>query len=81
MMNLEMLNWVSQNGGDKKYQEIAVTHSNTTMKNHYRPDYSSYHVLDYDLNTGEVIKKKHGRAILMNLHGHADNLGDYMVIQ
>lgn len=28
------------------------------MKNHYRPDYSSYHVLDYDLNTGEVIKKK-----------------------
>ncbi|WP_407479129.1 glycoside hydrolase family 88 protein [Elizabethkingia anophelis] len=58
MMNLEMLNWVSQNGGDKKYQEIAVTHSNTTMKNHYRPDYSSYHVLDYDLNTGEVIKKK-----------------------
>lgn len=28
------------------------------MKNHYRPDYSSYHVLDYDANTGEVIKKK-----------------------
>lgn len=58
MMNLELLNWVSQNGGDSKYQEIAVTHANTTLKNHFRPDYSSYHVVDYNLNTGEVIKKK-----------------------
>jgi hypothetical protein len=81
MMNLEMLNWVSQNGGDKKFQEMAVTHSNTTMKNHFRPDYSSYHVLDYDLNTGEVIKEKPSRDILMNLRGLVDNLGDYMVIQ
>ncbi|WP_172282805.1 glycoside hydrolase family 88 protein [Chryseobacterium sp. LAM-KRS1] len=58
MMNLELLNWVSQNGGDSKYQEIAVTHANTTLKNHFRPDYSSYHVVDYNMNTGEVIKKK-----------------------
>lgn len=51
------------------------------MKNHYRPDYSSYHVLDYDLNTGEVIKKKRGRDILMSQLGLVDNLGDYMVIR
>jgi unsaturated chondroitin disaccharide hydrolase len=57
MMNLEMLEWASQNGGDKKLAFIAETHSNTTIKNHFRPDYSSYHVLDYDLNTGEVRKK------------------------
>lgn len=58
MMNLEMLNWVSQNGGDKKYQDISVIHSNTTMKNHFRPDYSSYHVVDYDINTGGILKRK-----------------------
>lgn len=58
MMNLEMLNWASQNGGTKKLSEIAIAHANTTMKNHFRPDYSSYHVIDYDVNTGEVLGKK-----------------------
>jgi unsaturated chondroitin disaccharide hydrolase len=57
MMNLELLEWVTLNGGGKRFHEIAVTHSNTTMKNHYRPDYSSYHVLDYDLQTGNVSRK------------------------
>jgi len=57
MMNLEMLNWVSQNGGDAKYQEIAVTHSNTSMKEFYRPDYSSFHVVDFDEKTGKVLRK------------------------
>jgi uncharacterized protein YyaL (SSP411 family) len=28
------------------------------MKNHFRPDYSSYHVLNYDMNTGAVKEKK-----------------------
>lgn len=57
MMNLEMLEWASQNSSDKSFANIAETHANTTIKNHFRPDYSSYHVLDYDLNTGEVRKK------------------------
>ncbi len=57
MMNLEMLNWVTDNGGDKKFKEISIIHSNTTIKNHYRPDLSSWHVIDYDLQTGKVRKK------------------------
>lgn len=57
MMNLEMLNWVSDNGGDAKYKDIAVKHANTTLKNHFRPDFSSYHVVDYDLTTGKVNRK------------------------
>lgn len=57
MMNLELLSWVSDNGGDAKYKEIAITHANTTLKHQFRPDYSSYHVIDFDLKTGEVIKK------------------------
>ncbi|MGI9139446.1 MAG: glucuronyl hydrolase, partial [Sediminibacterium sp.] len=57
MMNLEMMNWVSQNGGDSKYQQIAITHANTSMKEFYRPDYSSYHVVDFDEKTGKVLRK------------------------
>ena len=57
MMNRELLEWVAKNGGDQKINEIAVNHANTTIKNHYRPDYSSYHVVDYDLETGKIIKK------------------------
>lgn len=57
MMNLEMLEWTTHNKGDKKFATIAETHANTTIKNHFRPDFSSYHVLDYNLNTGEVRKK------------------------
>ncbi|MGB3007722.1 MAG: glycoside hydrolase family 88 protein [Chitinophagaceae bacterium] len=57
MMNLELLYWVSDHGGDSKFRDIALAHANSTIKNHFRPDNSSYHVLDYDLNTGEIIKK------------------------
>ncbi|RDC54537.1 glucuronyl hydrolase [Pedobacter chinensis] len=57
MMNLEMLNWVSDNGGDKKFKEISIIHSNTTIKNHFRPDFSSYHVIDYNAETGTVKRK------------------------
>jgi len=57
MMNLELLEWVSQNGGNKDYSKIANTHAITTLKNHFRSDYSSYHVVDYDLATGNVLRK------------------------
>ncbi|WP_276500658.1 glycoside hydrolase family 88 protein [Terrimonas pollutisoli] len=57
MMNLEMLYWVSDNGGNRKYKDIAIAHANTTIKNHYRPDYSSFHIVDYDLAAGKVKRK------------------------
>lgn len=57
LMNLELLAWVSDNGGDPKYKKIAINHADTSLKNHFRSDYSSYHVVDYDMNTGKVIKR------------------------
>ncbi|MEG2102073.1 MAG: glycoside hydrolase family 88 protein [Flavobacterium sp.] len=56
MMNLEMLFWASKNGGNKKLYNIAVKHAETTMNNHFRPDYTSYHVVIYDFETGKKIK-------------------------
>jgi rhamnogalacturonyl hydrolase YesR len=57
MMNLELLEWVTKNDGDARFDRIAVAHANTTLKNHFRPDNSSYHVLDYDLKSGTVARK------------------------
>ncbi|MDR1809847.1 MAG: glycoside hydrolase family 88 protein [Prevotella sp.] len=57
MMNLELLFWAFAESQDSLFYHIAVTHAETTMKNHFRPDYSSYHVIDYDTITGDVLKK------------------------
>lgn len=57
MMNLELLFEASKLSGNKKYREIAISHADQTMKNHFRPDYSSYHVVDYDTITGNVISR------------------------
>lgn len=57
MMNLELLFWATRYSGDSSFYDIAVEHANTTMKNHFRPDNSSYHVVDYDSVSGEVIAK------------------------
>ena len=58
MMNLEFLMWAFKNSGDSSYYKICVSHSDTTMKNHFRPDFSSYHVVSYDTITGRVEKKQ-----------------------
>ncbi len=57
MMNLELLFAATRLTGDSTFWKIAVSHANTTMKNHFRPDFSSYHVIDYDTLTGEVLKR------------------------
>ncbi len=58
MMNLEFLAWATNISGDSSFYNIAVTHATTTMHNHFRKDYSSYHVVDYDPATGQVIRKQ-----------------------
>ena len=58
MMNLELLMWASKETGDDHLKDIAVTHAQTTMKNHFRADNSSYHVIDYNPETGEVVHKQ-----------------------
>lgn len=57
MLNLELLFWAAKNGGDKKFYDIAVTHAETTMKNHFRDDLTSWHVLEYDSLTGDVLNR------------------------
>lgn len=58
MMNLKLLFWATQVTGDSSFYKIAVTHANTTMKNHFRADNSSYHVLNYNSQTGAIQQKR-----------------------
>ncbi|CAN5544375.1 glycoside hydrolase family 88 protein [soil metagenome] len=66
MINLELLFWASKNGGSKNLYDMAVSHATTTMKNHFRPDWTSYHVVVYDKQTGKKIKG-------VTHQGYADN--------
>lgn len=57
MMNLELLFWATRESQDSSYYQIALQHAETTMKNHFRDDHSSYHVVSYDTLSGEVVKR------------------------
>jgi unsaturated chondroitin disaccharide hydrolase len=52
MMNLELLMIAAKEFHEPELAFAAITHGNTTMKNHFRPDYSSFHVVSYDTITG-----------------------------
>ena len=66
MMNLELLFEATRLSGDSSFYKVAITHANTTLKNHFRTDNSSYHVIDYDPETGNVLHKQ-------TLQGFADS--------
>ena len=66
MMNLELLFWAAENGGDLQLKDIAIRHAETTMKHHFRPDGSCYHVAVYDTLDGHFIKG-------VTHQGYADN--------
>ena len=58
MMNLELLFLATTFTGDSTYYEMARTHAITTMRHHFREDNSSWHVVDYDPQTGAVRGKQ-----------------------
>ena len=58
MMNLELLEWAAKaKNGEKRFAEVARSHADVTMKNHFRADGGTYHVLNYsqkDLRVQEI---------------------------
>ncbi|GAB4023907.1 glycoside hydrolase family 88 protein [Spirosoma koreense] len=82
MMNLEFLFWAAKTSGNKDLYNICVTHADNTMKNHYRPDYSSYHVVCYNPD-GTVAAKKTAQGAADNsawARGQAWGLYGYTVM-
>jgi hypothetical protein len=56
MMNLELLLFAAQNGGNSAWRDMAISHASKTMQNHVRADGSTYHVVDYNTD-GTVFSK------------------------
>ncbi len=52
LMNLELLEFASKKSGKPRFDKIARSHATQTMKNHFRADGGTYHVLDYDQRPG-----------------------------
>ncbi|KAI0761455.1 Six-hairpin glycosidase-like protein [Irpex lacteus] len=66
MMNLEVLFQSANLTGNHTLIDIATSHADKTLVNHLRPDGSSYHVVEYNSTTGDVIKQR-------TAQGYADN--------
>ena len=58
MMNLELLTWAAREGGGARLREIATSHADKTRQNHFRADYSSFHLVDYNPTNGVVLEKR-----------------------
>ena len=58
MLNLELLFWAWQETGNVEYYDIAYKHAITCMKENVRKDFSSHHVIEFDPETGKVLKKR-----------------------
>ena len=54
MMNLELMFEATRLSGDSSFYKIAVSHADRTMQEHFRPDGSCYHVIDYSVKDGKV---------------------------
>lgn len=65
MMNLELLLSVAEAYDDNRLREIACTHANTTMRNHFREDGTCFHLVDYSPEDGHVRSRQ-------TVQGYAD---------
>ena len=66
MANLQLLWWASAESGDLRYAEAANRHAERTLELLVRPDGSSFQVVDFDLETGQVLDRG-------TIHGFDDN--------
>lgn len=57
MMNLELLFDATKYSGDSSFYYIAVSHADKTIENQFRPDYSTWHVIDYSMADGSIRNK------------------------
>jgi beta-galactosidase len=58
MMNLELLFWAAEQTGNYEYYDIAYKHALTTLKEIVRSNFSSYHLVEFDPETGEILTKR-----------------------
>ncbi|MBQ2330809.1 MAG: glycoside hydrolase family 88 protein, partial [Bacteroidales bacterium] len=58
MMNLELLMRAARYFQLDTLRSIAITHARTTLRTHFRDDFTTFHLVDFDPQTGAVVTKK-----------------------
>ena len=66
MMSLELFFWATKQTGDSTYYKIADSHATRTMQEFFRPDFSSYHLVNFNGGTGDVISKETFQGVSAN---------------
>ncbi|MGE0546305.1 MAG: glucuronyl hydrolase [Kofleriaceae bacterium] len=54
VMNLEIMTWAASHGGSSTLRDKAISHARKSLADHVRPDGSTYHVVVYDEDDGDV---------------------------
>ena len=62
MMNLSLLYWASEETGDPRFRQIAMLHADTARENFIRPDGSVCHIVEFDPETGKMVRSLGGQG-------------------
>ncbi|MDO4299482.1 MAG: glycoside hydrolase family 88 protein [Lachnospiraceae bacterium] len=62
MMNLSLLYWASEETNDPRFRHIAMAHADTAGKYFIRPDGSVNHIVEFDPETGEIVRSLGGQG-------------------
>jgi len=62
LMNIPMLYWASDVIGDTRFKKIAMSHADMALRDHIRPDGSVNHIVEHDVDTGEVVCVRDGQG-------------------
>lgn len=57
MLNLDLLFWAARETSNTSLYDIALAHAKTTQKHHIREDNTTFHVVNFDAETGNVKAK------------------------
>ena len=76
-MNLELLFHASKVTGDESFRKVAIAHAEKVMQNQVRKDYSCFHIIYYDKETGKPIKGETSQDIPTIRLGRADKPGAF----
>ena len=62
MFNLSLLYWAFEETKDPRFYHIAVKHADTVMKYFVRPDGSVNHIVEFNPETGEMLRSYGGQG-------------------
>lgn len=62
MFNISLLYWASEETKDPRFRHIAMMHADTVRKNFVRDDGSVCHIVEFNPETGEMVKSYGGQG-------------------